>query len=379
MKNKGVDKILLTGGAGFIGSHTTDLLLKHGYHVSVLDNLEPQVHGRTKKLPDYINSDATFIHGDIRDRVLLDDLIPDVDAVIHLAAMVGVTQSMYKIQQYVDVNAQGTANLLDVLANEEHKVRKLIIASSNTIYGEGKYYCETCSIAVYPSLRNDQQMRAMQWAQLCSVCGSPLIPISTDEEKPAYPTTIYAMTKRLQEEMCLLTGKTYGIPTVALRYFNVYGSRQALTNPYTGVLSSFISRIRSIKPPLIFEDGNQTRDFTHVTDIVNANLFALETSQTDYGVFNIGTGTATSIFQIANTLIELFGVQLIPDIIKKHRTGDIRHCYADISKIQKIGFNPRVGLFDGLKETINWAYGQESVEDNAESAIKELREHGLLR
>ncbi|MHA1838407.1 MAG: SDR family NAD(P)-dependent oxidoreductase [Candidatus Ranarchaeia archaeon] len=380
MKAKGIEKILVTGGAGFIGSHTADLLIEHGYHVTIFDNLEPQVYGEDKKLPDYVNSSVTFIYGDIRDRDLLKKLVPEADAVIHLAAMVGVGQSMYQPERYVDVNTKGTANILDVLVNEDNNVKKLVVASSMSIYGEGKYKCEKCSTNVYPKLRGEKQLEQGQWNHLCPICSSPLTPQPTDEEKPLIPTSIYAMTKRHQEEMCLLIGKTYGIPTIALRYFNVYGSRQALSNPYTGCAAIFTSRILNNKPPFIFEDGNQTRDFIHVKDIAKANLNTLEHNNADYKAINIGTGKITSIKELAETLSKLYNnPNLKPYISNQYRKGDIRHCYADITKAQKLlNFKPTISLQDGLNELAEWAktHGWGAV-DLFEKALKELKERHL--
>ena len=380
MKGKGIGKVLVTGGAGFIGSHTVDLLTELGYHATILDNLETQVHGGEKKLPEYINKNATFIHGDIRDHESLKKTILEVDAVIHLAAMVGVGQSMYQIERYVDVNTKGTANILDVLVNEKNNVKKLIVASSMSIYGEGKYYCEKCSTSVYPSLRDEEQLKKRQWNHLCPTCGYPLTPLPTDEEKPLISTSIYAMTKRHQEEMCLLTGKTYGIPTVALRYFNVYGSRQALSNPYTGCAAIFTSRILNSKSPYIFEDGKQTRDFIHVKDIAKANLKALEHNNADYQAINIGTGKPISIKRLAETLIRLYDKpNLSPYISNEYRKGDIRHCYADTTKAQKLlNFKSTITLRNGLTELAEWAktHGWSSV-DLFEKALKELKEKHL--
>ena len=253
MKAKHIGKILVTGGAGFIGSHTVDLLIKHGYQVTIIDNLEPQVHGKQK--PDYINKDADFIQHDIQDRNFLSEVISEVDAIIHLAALVGVGQSMYQIERYINTNTKATATLLDILAKQEHNIRKLVVASSMSVYGEGKYYCQKCAAEAYPNLRPEEQLRKQHWDQKCPNCRSTLNPLPTDENKPLMPTSIYAQSKRHQEEMCLLTGKTYDIPTVALRYFNVYGSRQSLSNPYTGACAIFTSRILNNKPPYIFEDG----------------------------------------------------------------------------------------------------------------------------
>ncbi|MES4787573.1 MAG: nucleoside-diphosphate sugar epimerase [Nitrospiraceae bacterium] len=372
-------KVLVTGGAGFIGSHTADLLIERGYHVTILDNLEPQVHGKERKLPDYINKNAVLIYGDVLNRELLTKTIREVDAIIHLAAMVGVGQSMYQIERYVDVNTQGTANLLDALVNTENNVKKLVVASSMSIYGEGKYHCEKCASDVYPRLRSEAQLEKKQWDHLCPTCGHPLTPLPTDEEKPLIPTSIYSMTKRHQEEMCLLIGKTYGIPTVALRYFNVYGSRQALSNPYTGCAAIFTSRILNDKPPYIFEDGNQTRDFIHVKDVAKANLLALEHSNADYQTINIGTGKPITIKNLAETLIKLYNrPNLKPYISNEYRKGDVRHCYADITKAQRLlDFKPAITLQDGLAELASWVKTHERAIDLFEKALQELKERRL--
>jgi len=380
MKAKGIEKILVTGGAGFVGSHTADLLIEHGYHVTILDNLESQVHGETGKLPDYVNSKSTFIYGDIRERGLLKKAIREVDAVIHLAAMVGVGQSMYQPERYVDINTRGTANLLDVLINEENNIRKLIVASSMSIYGEGKYCCEKCSDNIYPTLRDEEQLKKRQWSHQCPTCNSALVPLPTDEEKPLLSTSIYAMTKRHQEEMCLLIGQTYGIPTVALRYFNIYGSRQALSNPYTGCAAIFTSRILNNKPPHIFEDGKQTRDFIHVKDIAKANLNALEHNNPNYKAINVGTGKPITIENLAETLTKLYNKpNLKPYLSNEYRKGDIRHCVADITKAQKLlNFKPTISLQNGLNELAQWAktYGWAAT-DLFEKALKELKEKHL--
>jgi dTDP-L-rhamnose 4-epimerase len=378
LKAKNIEKILVTGGAGFIGSHTVDLLIKNTYQPIILDNLEPQVHGKTK--PDYLNNDATFIQKDIQDPNTLREIIPQVDAVIHLAALVGVGQSMYQIDRYIDSNTKATATLLDALVKEEHNIKKLIVASSMSIYGEGKYLCEKCKTEVFPELRAKKQLKNMQWEQKCPNCGSNLKPLPTDEKKPLIPTSIYAQSKRHQEEMCLLIGKTYGIPTVALRYFNVYGSRQSLSNPYTGACAIFTSRILNNKPPYIFEDGKQTRDFIHVKDIAKANLSALESDKANYEAINIGTGKPITIFNLADTLIKLYNIShLKPHISNEYRKGDIRHCYADITKAKELlNFKPAIILQDGLSELSQWAktHGWGAV-DLFEKALKELKEKRL--
>jgi dTDP-L-rhamnose 4-epimerase len=376
-----IDKVLVTGGAGFIGSHTLDSLLERGYHVIILDNLEPQVHGEANKLPEYISKNVVFIRGDIRDHELLEKCIKEVDAVIHLASMVGVGQSMYEIARYIDVNTKGTAILLDVLVNKSNNVKKLIVASSMSLYGEGKYYCEKCSRLVYPGLRSEKMLKKRQWEHKCPTCKSTLIPLPTDEEKPPASTSIYAMTKRHQEEMCILIGKTYGIPVVALRYFNVYGSRQALSNPYTGCTAIFLSRILHDKPPYIFEDGIQKRDFVHVKDVARANVDALEYTKADFNIINIGTGKPLSIKELAETLIELLGKPYLkPYISQQYRKGDIRHCYADIKKAKELlNYNPTIELRNGLTELINWAkIHKQFIIDRFDDSLKELRERYLI-
>ena len=374
-----ISRVLVTGGLGFIGSWTVDKLVERDYEVTVLDNLTYQVHRGT--MPKYANPKAKYIIGDIRNRELLKEIIKDAEGIIHLAALVGVGQSMYKIADYVDVNVKGTATLLDVLVNEENQVKKLVVASSMSIYGEGKYYCEKCRTYIYPDLRPEEQLRKRIWEQLCPQCGNTLKPVPTDENKPPKPASIYAQTKYYQEQMSLLIGKTYGIPTIALRYFNVYGPRQSLANPYTGVCAIFLSRILNNKPPVIFEDGEQTRDFIYVEDVAEANIAALEAgANAHYDVFNIGTGKPTSIKSIAQELIKAVKAEVKIEIIGKARKGDIRHCYADINKaIEKLDWKPRTSLEQGLSILAKWAIENKwGAVDLFEKAYKELIDKGLL-
>ncbi len=366
-------KILVTGGAGFVGSHLVDELTEK-HEVIIYDNLEPQVH---KGVPEYLNNDAEFIKEDIRDKTKLKDAIMDSEVIFHQAAMVGVGQSMYQIEKYMDVNTMGTAKLLDILANEEHHVKKLLVASSMSIYGEGKYECADCGI-LHPQLRSEVQLTKGEWEIRCPSCGKIAKPVPTDEGKPLQPTSVYAISKKDQEEMCLAVGRAYGIPVVALRYFNIYGPRQALSNPYTGVCAIFSSRIKNNNPPIIFEDGLQTRDFVSVHDIVQANLLVMEKSRADYEMFNVGTGRPVSIFEIARTLSKLYGKDLKPEIVNKFRSGDIRHCFADISNIKKLGFRPTVSLEDGMRELVEW--GKEiEAEDKFEEAYEVLKMKSLTK
>lgn len=365
--------ILVTGGAGFIGSHLVDRLAgKH--HVRVLDSMVEQVHHGRK--PSFLNPEAEYVFGDIREEKNHEKIMKDIDVLFHLAAEVGVGQSMYEIRKYMEANTMGTAKLMDFLANGKHSVRKVVVASSMSIYGEGSYECESCGI-VYPKLRKDSQLKAGEWEMKCPSCGRTVKPVPTGEDKPLYPTSVYAISKRDQEELCLTVGRAYGIPTTALRFFNVYGPRQSLSNPYTGVAAIFSSRIKNGRPPLIFEDGLQSRDFINVGDIVSACMLSIESSKANYESFNVGTGKPTTILDIADTLARLYGKSLEPKVVKKFRSGDIRHCYSDIGKIRKIGFEPKIDLKSGLEELAQWGE-KEEAKDMTDKAQKELVEKGLV-
>jgi len=373
-------RVLITGGAGFIGSHLADLLLEKGHQVTIVDSLEEQVHGIGHKHPEYLSRDVELILGDITDRGMMSGVLGRVDSVVHLAAMVGVGQSMYQIDRYVNVNTRGTALLLDILVNESTPVKKLVVASSMSVYGEGKYVCGNCDSVIYPSQRSPESLSEKKWDHRCPKCGLVLTHVPTDEEAVLKPTSIYAMSKRHQEEMCLVTGKAYKIPTVALRFFNVYGPRQALSNPYTGVCAIFSSRILNNKPPFVFEDGKQLRDFVHVRDVAKGCFLALERSDADYLPVNIGTGKSISVADIGKMLIELYGKDLQTVISQEFRTGDIRHCYPDITRAEKLlGFKPEIQLRDGLTELVGWAreHGWGSV-DRFDKALGELKERRLV-
>ena len=374
----GSDKVLVTGGAGFIGSYLVDALLAKGYQVRVFDSLEPQVHGEARQVPGYLDRSAELVVGDVRDRSALKDAVQDVGVVFHYAAAVGVGQSMYQVQRYVDVNTLGGATLLDILANEPHRVRKLIVASSMSTYGEGKYECQACGV-MYPQLRPDEQLRQRRWEMLCPQCGGEMRPLPTDESKPLSPTSIYAVTKRDHEEMFLCFGRAYEIPTVALRFFNVYGPRQALSNPYTGVAAIFSSRLLNGEPPVIYEDGKQSRDFIHVEDVARASLLAMERQEADYEVFNVGTGRPLTILQIAQVLIDhLAEGKAEPQIVGQYRRGDIRHCFADIGRIrEKLGFEPEVAFEEGVADLISWVREQEAT-DGFGLVDRELRGKELI-
>ena len=352
-----IKKVLVTGGAGFIGSHLVDELLARRYAVRVVDALVPQVH-KKQGTPEHLDPRAEFIEGDVCDPVLLARALDGVDVVYHQAAEVGVGQSMYEPVRYMRANTLGTTMLLEEISKNRRGVRKLVVASSMSIYGEGEYECKNCG-RVAPRLRSALQLRAKEWEVRCPQCGGALTPVPTMEAKPLVPTSVYAISKQDQEQLCLVMGRAYGIPTVALRYFNVYGTRQALSNPYTGLCAIFSARLLNDKTPLVFEDGEQSRDFVHVSDIVQANLLAIEKSDADYEAMNVGTGVATTVNQMAKLLSDGLGKNIPGEITGQYREGDIRHCVADISKAKRLlGYTPKVALKDGLRELLAWVREQ---------------------
>ena len=366
-------KVLITGGAGFIGSHLSDELLEKGYEVRVLDNLCEQVHGKNCERPEFLNPEVELMIGDVRDPKSVKEALKGVDAVYHYAAMVGVGQSMYEIKEYTDVNNVGTAVLLEALS--KNPVEKLVVASSMSIYGEGLYKDADGTIKAGVD-RTLEQLKRGDW-EMYDTKGNILTPYPTPETKTPSLSSIYALSKYDQERMCLLIGKAYNIPTVALRFFNVFGTRQSLNNPYTGVLAIFASRLLNDNPVLIFEDGNQMRDFVHVSDIAQASRLAMEVGA-DGEVFNVGSGNAYTINEIAGKLSEILNKEYIsPEISGKYRVGDIRHCFADISKAKSIlGYEPKVSLAGGLIELAEWLEGQ-TAEDKVTEARNELAARGL--
>jgi dTDP-L-rhamnose 4-epimerase len=369
-------RILVTGGAGFIGSFTVDRLVKLGHKVIILDILEKQVHPGGR-LPRYINKEAQFIRADVRDYEAFKKAIKGIEVVFHFAACVGVGQSQYLIKNYTDVNIGGTANLLDILINTKNKVGKIIVAASMSSYGEGAYRCSACG-SIRPGMRSERRLKKQMWEPACPRCGGEIRPVPIHEDASQQCNSIYAITKKVQEEMVLLFGRTYKIPTVSLRFFNVYGPRQALSNPYTGVCAIFLSRIKNNRPPVVYEDGLQTRDFISVHDIVKANILAMNKKEADYQVFNVGGGTPISIKGIAEMLIRLYGKSLKPQITNKYRKGDIRHCLAGISKIKKLlRFTPKIKFEQGMRELIEWSR-QECARDGFEKVRAQLEKKGLL-
>jgi len=369
-------RILITGGAGFIGSHLADRLLAAGHAVRALDVLVPQVHPDGP--PAYLDPQVELIVGDVRDPATVADALADVDAVVHLAAVVGVGQSMYEIRRYVDENAMGCATLLEGVVERRDQIRRLIVASSMSIYGEGQYRDPASGLGgLAPPLRGEEQLQRRAW-ELRSPEGPLLEPEPTREDKPLRPTSVYAITKRDHEELCLAVGGAYGIPTLALRLFNVYGTRQALGNPYTGVAAIFASRLLNGHAPVAFEDGLQTRDFVHVHDVARAFHLAVE-GDADGHALNVGTGRATSILGVAEALATGLGVPLAADVVGRYRAGDIRHCIADPTRAADIlGFTAETQVERGFAELAEWLAGQEAV-DRVDTAIEELRRRGLER
>lgn len=370
---KAKKRILITGGAGFVGSHLADHLLERGYAVRALDNLSPQVHGETTR-PEYLSRDVELIAADIRDANAVARALKGVDAVYHFAAMVGVGQSMYEIANYTDANGGGTAVLLEALAKK--RVERLIVASSMSIYGEG-LYADRRGKRIEPEERTMEQLKAHDW-EVRGPDGEPLKPVPTPETKrPALPS-VYAISKYHQERLCMTVGRAYGIDTVGLRFFNIYGTRQALSNPYTGVLAIFASRFLNDKPPMINEDGEQRRDFVSVHDIAQACVLALEVPEAADKVFNIGSGTSYSIHEIAREMALVLGKERIePEIVGRCRLGDIRNCFADITLARDVlSYEPQVTLEQGLTELAEWLEGQ-TAEDKVADASRELVARGL--
>ncbi len=369
-------KILVTGGAGFIGSFLVDELIERGHEVRIYDNIEPQVHPGGE-VPDYLNPEAEFIREDVLDIEALAKAVEGVEVIFHEAAMVGVGQSMYQIKRYMEVNTIGTANLLDIVVNRKNLVKKLIIASSMSTYGEGAYKCPDCG-SVSPPLRTKEQMTRGDWEVHCPNCDKLALPVPTPESKLQEINSIYALSKKDQEDMAINIGRTYRIPVVALRRFNVFGPRQSLSNPYTGAAAIFLSRLKNNHRPKIFEDGLQSRDFISVHDIVRANILAMENDAADYKIFNVGAGRQVTVLDIARTLTELLDLTIEPEIVGKFRQGDVRHCFSDITKIKTaLGFEPQVSLAEGMKELIEWSRSVEA-EDKVEAATKELIDKGLV-
>jgi dTDP-L-rhamnose 4-epimerase len=369
-------KTLVTGGAGFIGTHLVRELCARGDDVVVLDSLEPQVHGGAQ--PD-LPPGVELIVGDVGDAALADRALAGADRVVHLAAAVGVGQSMYEMARYVDRNTMATARFLERLVARRPMPERLVVASSMSIYGEGEYRCRRHGHTAPPP-RSEAELLARRWDPACPLCGARLGPVGTSEGKAIIPTSVYAITKRDQEELCLVAGAAYGVPTVALRFFNVYGPGQALSNPYTGVAAIFASRLLNGRPPIVFEDGRQSRDFIHVSDIVRGIVLALESDTAAEGkAFNLGTGRPTTVTRVAEVIADGLGVAIEPINNGQYRAGDIRHCFSDPARARTfLGFDAQMSFEEGMRDLVGWLAGQEAV-DRVGDATRELTARGLAR
>ena len=377
-----IKNVLITGGAGFIGSNLALKLIEKGYQVTVLDNLSPQIHGDnpTETSPLYlsIKDKVKFIHGTVTSKSDWEEALKDQDAIVHYAAETGTGQSMYEVEKYVDVNINGTALMLNLLVNGSYNVKKVVVASSRSIYGEGKYISKELG-AVYPTQRESIHMDQGDF-EVKYPNSSALTLVGTDEESKIHPSSVYGITKQNQEQMVLTVCPTVGIAGVAFRYQNVYGPGQSLKNPYTGILSIFSTQIKNGNNINIFEDGLESRDFVYIDDVVDATILGLEKEEANNQVFNVGTGVATNVLTVANELVKNFGVDIPIKISGNYRLGDIRHNYADLTKINRLlGFNPKVSFEAGLKKFAEWVNTQEVQEDKYQKSIDEMKAKGLYK
>lgn len=374
--------ILITGGAGFIGSNLAKKLKSRGYSITVLDNLSSQVHGDfpEQSSPTFrllMDTGVRFIEGSVTDKDKLMEAIEGQDAIIHLAAETGTGQSMYEIDRYVNTNIRGTAMLLDIIANSEHSVKKIVVASSRAIYGEGKYQCADHGV-VYPEARELADLKNSIFECRCPQCHGPLELLPTDEGSKIHPTSIYGITKQSQEEMIMTIGKSLKIPAVGLRYQNVYGPGQSLGNPYTGILSIFSTRIKNGNDINIFEDGKESRDFVYIDDVVDATILSLEKPEANYQVFNVGANECIDVLKVATLLKENYESGVNLHISGNFRVGDIRHNYADLTKISDmLGYYPKVSFEEGISNFCRWVEMQEVYQDNYHGSIELMRSKGL--
>lgn len=376
--------ILITGGAGFIGSHLALKLVYKGYQVRVLDNLSKQIHGEnpdeTSPLYNSIKGKVDFIKGSVTVREDWLKALEGIECVVHLAAETGTGQSMYEIQKYVDVNIGGTALLLDMLTNTKHSVRKVVVAESRAIYGEGRYYSEELGRYVYPSERQDEDLIKGDFEVKYPSCSQSLKLVGTTEDSQLHPTSVYGITKQVQGQLVHLICPSIGIAAVSYRYQNVYGPGQSLSNPYTGILSIFSTRIKNGNGLNIFEDGRETRDFVYIDDVVDATILGIEKEEANGHVFNVGTGVPTDVLTVAQVLIEKYGKEVPVIVSGNYRVGDIRHNYADITAARTIlGFEPKWSFNDGIEEFVKWVNAQEIREDKYEASIEEMKRKGLYK
>lgn len=377
------NRVLVSGGAGFIGSHVALRLVEKGYEVTVIDNLLEQIHGidPDKASPLYcsIKNKVRFIKGDVCNKELLEQALEDADYVIHFAAETGTGQSMYEIKRYIDVNIGGTALLLDILSNTKNHVKRVVVAESRAIYGEGKYYCEKCG-EVYPAERKDADMAKGDFECRCPKCGGRVEPMATTEDSAIHPSSVYGIGKQVQGQLVHLVCKNVGIESVSFRYQNVYGPGQSLTNPYTGILSIFSTRIKNHKEINIFEDGRESRDFVYIDDAVDATIAGMEVPEANCHVFNVGTGIATDVLTVAQTLNKHYGIEVPLKVTGNYRLGDIRHNFADITLAKQIlGFVPKITFDEGIKHFTDWVNQQELQVDNYEASLEEMKQKGLFK
>lgn len=378
-----MNKVLITGGAGFIGSNIALKLIAKGYEVTILDSLSEQIHGanpdQSSPLYQSIKDKVKFVKGDVNNRSDWENALEDIDYVIHLAAETGTGQSMYEIKKYVDTNIGGTALLLDILTNTVHHVKRVIVAESRAIYGEGKYLCPKCG-DVYPLERKDEDMAKGDFECKCPKCGGKVDLVATTEDSAIHPSSVYGISKQVQGQLVHLVCKSIGVESVSFRYQNVYGPGQSLSNPYTGILSIFSTRIKNGNGLNIFEDGKETRDFVYIEDVVDATILGMEVPEAKGHVFNIGTGVATDVLTVAKLLCEKYGVQAPITISGNYRLGDIRHNFADITAARTIlGFEPKWSFHDGIEQFTHWVNQQEVQKDNYDSSIGEMRKKGLYK
>lgn len=372
-------KVLITGGAGFIGTYLARHLVREGCEVSVLDNFSPQVHGEVRYLPPDLASNVALHLADVRDRDALKRALKGQNVVVHLAADTGTGQSMYEVSRYEQVNIGGTANLIDALVNDSSRtVSRIVVASSRAVYGEGKYHCDRDGV-VFPDGRKTEDMRSGQYEPRCPRCGHPCQAVPTSEDSPSHPTSFYGLTKQVQEEMLLMFARLMGLSAFALRYQNVYGPGQSLQNPYTGILAIFASQARTNQPIHVFEDGCESRDFVYIEDVVEATWRCISAQGSPVELLNVGSGCRTSVLEVAQQIVSSLSSTSAVQVNGSFREGDIRHNFADIGKARSLlGFEPRWTFHAGLQEFLRWTHSQEVHASRYESSLRESRERGIL-
>jgi dTDP-L-rhamnose 4-epimerase len=373
-------QVLITGGAGFIGSRLAASLRGQGADITVLDTLSPQIHGDSARFPTELEKSARCVKGDVCDRALVSRLLADAEVLVHLAAETGTGQSMYAVEKYGQVNMQGTAVLLDAIVNDKPKaLKKLVVASSRAIYGEGEYRCAAHG-RVFPYARTAADMGAGRFEPRCPVCGEVVIPLATTEAAPFGPSSFYGLTKQVQEQMVLMFAQTLGLDGFALRYQNVYGPGQSLTNPYTGILAIFSNLVRQGKGLNIFEDGHESRDFVYIDDVIAATAACAAPHVHGVAALNVGSGVRTSVLEVADAVVRHFKVDVPVKVTGAFRLGDIRHNFADIGRIAALtGFHPRWSFADGLNRFLTWAEQHEAADAGFDRSLEELQERGLMQ